>query len=413
MNPEKTVVSIQSQDFWFKIVDFLQQNWALIDPDSQGYTVWFMSDTSGVFDQLRFASIEDATTALRLNGFRRFEDDSEAAGFLALPKPPFIRSNHPNGSIYSSGRFWVSPASAPPIESPPRSDLELLPCVDSVEHANQCKRQLDIPRKIAKDLGITAVEASRSGTYQLADGTEIDWQDAVESSVGAKQSIEPSAALPVPDNVLFHSTRVQVANETTLAASLRLTQNGLKPLALNFANGISPGGGFRNGARAQEECLCRSSALYLTLRGDPMYEDHRTRPLPDSTEWSILSPDVPVFRTDDGTALASPWLLSIITCAAPYAPRIGQPESGDLLQRRIHRVFEIARAFGYRSLVLGAWGCGAFGNDPQRTAANFRNALEYDFPGAFSDVVFAISDWSAERQFLAPFRDVFSAQIST
>lgn len=124
-----------------------------------------------------------------------------------------------------------------------------------------------------------------------------------------------------------------------------------------------------------------------------------------------FSPNVPVFRADDGAELPEPWLLSFITCAAPYAPDIGQPESGDLLQTRIHRVLAIARAFGHSSLVLGAWGCGAFGNDPARTARDFRTALETEFAGAFSDVVFAVADWSPERKFLGPFRDVFVVNI--
>ena len=139
-----------------------------------------------------------------------------------------------------------------------------------------------------------------------------------------------------------------------------------------------------------------------------MYLAHGRRPLQDSTDWAIYSPNVPVFRNDDGTELEAPWLLSFITCAAPYAPHVGQPEAGDLLQRRIHRVLAIASAYGHAALVLGAWGCGAFGNDPQRTAADFRQALEYEFAGAFSDIVFAITDWSPERKTLGPFRDVFS-----
>ena len=131
-------------------------------------------------------------------------------------------------------------------------------------------------------------------------------------------------------------------------------------------------------------------------------------PQPDSTDWSIYSPNVPVFRTDDGTELERSWPLSVITCAAPYAPDIGQPESGDLLRQRIHRVLAIAKAYGYSALVLGAWGCGAFGNDPHGTAADFRHALENDFSGSFADIVFAITDWSPERKFLGPFREVFS-----
>ena len=195
--------------------------------------------------------------------------------------------------------------------------------------------------------------------------------------------------------------------QEAFGASQRLIANGLRPLALNFANGIHPGGGFLHGARAQEETICRSSALYSTLDGDRMYSAHRRRPRSDSSDWSIYSPDVPVFRSDDGTELEEPWLLSVITCAAPYAPDIGQPESGDLLQQRIHRVLLIARAYGYSTLVLGAWGCGAFANDIRRTAKDFRSAIENDFRGVFGDVVFAITDWSRERMFLGPFRDTF------
>lgn len=180
-------------------------------------------------------------------------------------------------------------------------------------------------------------------------------------------------------------------------------------MALNFANGVHPGGGFLGGARAQEEVLCRSSALYHTLIGDPMYVAHAERELPDSSDWAIYSPDVVVFRADSGMELPEPWLLSFITCAAPYAPVIGQPDSGELLKKQIHRVLAIAQAYGHSALVLGAWGCGAFGNDPHRTAMDFRQTLEKEFAGAFSEIVFAITDWSPERRTLGPFRDVFAA----
>ena len=141
-----------------------------------------------------------------------------------------------------------------------------------------------------------------------------------------------------------------------------------------------------------------------------MYEEHSQRCQPDSTDWAIYSPDVPVFRTDAGTALEQPWLLSFLTCAAPYAPTIGQPESGNLLQQRIYRILDIARAYGYETLILGAWGCGAFGNDPLRTACDFRQALVTEFAGSFSKIVFAITDWSAKRKYLGPFRDIFKSE---
>jgi uncharacterized protein (TIGR02452 family) len=234
----------------------------------------------------------------------------------------------------------------------------------------------------------------------------------VQAACSAKVSIAPDRELPSTSKVPIAETRVQVTNETTLGAARRLVSAGLRPLALNFANGVSPGGGFLGGARAQEEVLCRSSALFQTLVGDPMYAEHRRRSQPDSTDWVIYSPDVPVFRSDEGIELESPWQLSFITCAAPYARAIRQPEAGDLLQERIRRVLAVARAYSHQALVLGAWGCGAFANDPCRTAVDFRSALEDEFQGAFSDIVFAITDWSPDRRFLGPFRRVFAPSDS-
>ncbi len=284
-----------------------------------------------------------------------------------------------------------------------------MPCVDSADMAATRRQELDIPRSAAAELGRSAVEASTLGYYFNRSGEKVDWRLQVKNACAAKRSIRPSDPVPIQKKRSLRETEIQVANETTLQASRRLFERGARQLALNFANVIQRGGGFLKGARAQEEVLCRSSALYQTLIDDPMYEYHKRRSRPDSTDWAIYSPDVPVFRTDNGTELDHPWLLSFLTSAAPYAPAIGQPESGDLLQARIVRVLSIASVFGHQALVLGAWGCGAFGNDPQRTALDFQRALENDFSGHFSQIVFAVTDWSPERKFLGPFRDVFSS----
>jgi uncharacterized protein (TIGR02452 family) len=287
--------------------------------------------------------------------------------------------------------------------------MTLLPPLDNGEMAAARRCELDIPRELAAALGRSALEAGRKGHYLTKDGRRVIWADAVQAAVRSKISIPPDLGLPTPIGKSFAESVVQVTNETTLGAARRLHDRGRRPLALNFANGIHPGGGFLIGAEAQEEVLCRSSALYHTLEGDAMYEAHSKRPRSDSTDWAILSRDVPVFRNDDGTPLETPWLLSFITCAAPYVPEVGQPEARGLLRRRIHRVLAIARTYGYTTLVLGAWGCGAFKNDPERTATDFRSALENEYRGAFREVVFAIADWSPERRFLGPFIEVFEA----
>ncbi len=102
-------IIIQSQDYWVKVVEFLQQNWALIEESSEGVVVYFLSDLSKVFDELQFKSIADAEAALLFNRFHRYSESPHLQSFLHCPPPPFIRGSHPNGRIYSSGRYWRTP----------------------------------------------------------------------------------------------------------------------------------------------------------------------------------------------------------------------------------------------------------------------------------------------------------------
>lgn len=302
------------------------------------------------------------------------------------------------------GRMATRAASAP-RES---ARLESLPAQDSPERAARCCTLSQLPRQQAAALAQSALAAIAAGTYLNAAGQPVDWGAAVAAAVAAKLSLPADAVLPPAGPLGFAVTQVQVVNESTLAAARRLTATTQRVLALNFANGLHPGGGFQQGNHGQESLLCRSSALFATLSGDPMYAAHAARPLPDSTDWAILSPEVPVFRADDGTLLDPPWPLGILTCAAPYAPKLGQEAAAALMQTRIRRVLAIARAYRYTRLVLGAWGCGTYGNDPARIAAIFHAALK-EQAGAFQTVVFAIADWSPERLFLTPFAAEFKA----
>jgi hypothetical protein len=98
---------IRGDDLWVKVVEMLQQNWAALEPDSSGRCqVWFISDTGGAFDEMTFVTEAEAAAGLTRNGFRRFADAPDLQAFLRPPKPPFHPGQHPNGPIYSSGRFW-------------------------------------------------------------------------------------------------------------------------------------------------------------------------------------------------------------------------------------------------------------------------------------------------------------------
>src|SRR5208283_3500713 len=107
-----------------------------------------------------------------------------------------------------------------------------------------------------------------------------------------------------------------------LEAARRLIAERCRPAVLNFASATQPGGGFLSGSRAQEESLARSSGLYACLSGNPMYEFHRTRRDAMYTDYFVYSPDVPVFRTDEGNLLEQPWRCSFITAPAVNAKAV-------------------------------------------------------------------------------------------
>jgi len=235
--------------------------------------------------------------------------------------------------------------------------------------------------------------------------------DLLEQAIHGTVSYPPAAELPNIGGG-SHDTKIEVVNETTLSGVQRLMATGRHPAALNLASATHPGGGFLGGARAQEEYLARSSGLYACLRGNPMYSFHRACHDPLYTNYVIYSPGVPIFRGDDGALLEEPYTVGIITSPAVNAAVLDpqrRAEIGPAMWERILKVLAVGVAHGHDSLVLGAWGCGAFRNDGHEIAGLFAKALGESFRGAYRHVVFAIVDWSHERKFIAPFERVFAA----
>ncbi|GGQ07226.1 TIGR02452 family protein [Streptomyces roseolilacinus] len=260
-------------------------------------------------------------------------------------------------------------------------------------------------------------EIVAAGWYRTPGG-EVRIAELVARAVEGTALHGPDPVPATPDT--GRATRVEVTGESSTEAARRLTAAapGDPVAVLNFASARNPGGGYLNGAQAQEEALCRASALYATLLRAPGYYDHhRADRDPFYTDRVIHSPDVPVFRDDRGRLLDRPYTVGFLTSPAPNAGviRARTPERAaripGALASRAERVLETAVAHGYRRLVLGAWGCGVFRNDPADVAGAFRALLtgEGRFAGHFDEVVFAVLDRTREERTLTAFRTVFAA----
>lgn len=182
-------------------------------------------------------------------------------------------------------------------------------------------------------------------------------------------------------------------------------------LVLNLANPVNPGGGVRQGARAQEEDLCRKSSLLLSLEGTDAsryYHYNRTLHTYMGSDAVIITPKVEIIRDDTGALLEESVIVAVMTCAAPCllygAEGLTQQQYERMVYGRILGMLRCAAYLGYRRLVLGAFGCGAFGNDAKVVSDLFYKAFkEFDFGGmrlstTFDRIDFAVWD-NSETQY--------------
>ena len=201
-----------------------------------------------------------------------------------------------------------------------------------------------------------------------------------------------------PDQVArpqFTVTEVCVANADTFTAAL-IVGNAI---AFNFANATSPGGGYTRGAFAQEEDLCRLlPQLYPSLKDCQAYPIRPDVALVTRNLLAVRHPGtykLTALPIDNGNTPDRE--CNIMTAAMPGGkrddPRHGSQEWIHTVRLRIRTVLHVARLNGFPNIILGAYGCGAFGNPPEGVAQMFVEQLQSpEFLGAFQRIVFAIID---------------------
>lgn len=241
--------------------------------------------------------------------------------------------------------------------------------------------------------------------------TDAELSAVTKISVANQRFIAEAEVVPTPELNIYKKANVVVSKKRTYEAAKAYKGNHVA--VHNFASATNPGGGVVNGAGAQEECLCRCSNLYFCLNTPDMwgmfYTPHRAAHDPIHNDDIIYTPDIVVFKTDtDRPELMERddwYIVDVITCAAPNlrenpsnrynsgdgtrAVTLSDRELQVIHEKRLRRILDSAVMNHVDTVILGAFGCGAFCNEPQVVATAAANVVR-DYMYAFENIEFAV-----------------------
>ncbi len=284
------------------------------------------------------------------------------------------------------------------------------------------------------------LEIMRQGYYLSPGGVRIELEEGLKRAVGLSQLITPEQGAQLmkeyepkkagqgakkegrEEEGLRHGggekgecRKARLENISTVDAIRKLDGEGKAEIGvLNFASAKNPGGGFLNGAMAQEESLAASSTLYRTLIAhEEYYRENRARRSMVYTDHAIYSPDVVFFRDGKFRLTDHPVKASVLTLPAVNMGQVirkGEDVASaqQAMRRRMALALAIFASKGAKNLVLGAYGCGVFGNDPGKVAVWWRELLEEGMAGFFDSVFYAVLDRSRSHPCISAFETVFS-----
>ncbi len=255
------------------------------------------------------------------------------------------------------------------------------------------------------------------GYYEI-NGIRVDIRQQQDDSVNNSFLLTPEQG----DQILKkyekgakaqdRKTAFATQNCGTVDAILELAGEGKQAAVLNFASAKNPGGGFINGAMAQEESLAVSSCLYRTqLAHEEYYVKNRAFRSMMYTDHAIWSPDVVFFRDGRFCLLEHPVTASVLTLPAVNMGQVrlkgeDPAKAEEVMKRRMKLSLAIFAEQRCEHLILGAYGCGVFRNDPEKIAGWWKELLEGEFAGVFCAVVFAVLDRSASGPCIGAFQRI-------
>lgn len=258
------------------------------------------------------------------------------------------------------------------------------------------------------------LEIMSTGWYET-EGKRVEIRSLQEDSINRSILLTPEQGLELLKHYENGSGRPEgyrtfIWNCSTVDAILRMAEEGQGRCAvLNFASARNPGGGFINGAMAQEESLAASSCLYGTLTAhEEYYRFNRACGSMIYTDHAIYSPDVVFFRNGSFQLLKEPVTASVLTLPAVNMGQvILKGEDVSVAERAMKHRMKLALAIfaeqGCKNLILGAYGCGVFRNDPVKIAGWWRELLSTCYADQFDIIIYAVLDRSSSRLCLKAF----------
>ncbi len=256
-----------------------------------------------------------------------------------------------------------------------------------------------------KAMAKETLEIIKRGYYE-SEQKQIIIKETVERSIGHSTLITPAEGEKILEKyggcTGGSQPETRVENISAVEAVRIFAAEGKTNIGvLNFASAKNPGGGFLNGAKAQEESLTVSSALYPTLTAhEEYYLKNRANRSMMYLDYAIYSPEVVFFRDSAFRLTETPVKASVLTLPAV---NMGQAllkgenaeEAKKVMRRRMKLALGIFAEQNAKHVVLGAYGCGVFRNDPREVAAWWRELLEDEGMGQYFDSVFhAVLDHS-------------------
>ncbi len=268
------------------------------------------------------------------------------------------------------------------------------------------------------DLAQQTLKIIQEGKYSTSTGEERFIARRIDQSVNYTSLIDVPTVGSLPEPHKTTPPIIQVTVEATVSALRRLYSAKSQEIlgCLNFASAKHPCGGWLKGTMAQEEALAYASSLYPSLITHNNYYERHNKLLSEGhpplySDRIILSPDVVFFRDASQQLLHQPFEATVITCAAPRTAVIKEQYLAalylipEMLKQRMEGVFQTAIRANIRYFVLGAWGCGVFGNNPMLVALLFQQMIA-KYGNHFEHIIFAIYGDKEDENYKA-FAEVF------